>query len=341
MKILITGGLGYIGSNTAIQLLEANYDVVIVDNLSNSSLETLSRIENLCKKKISFYDYDLRDIQAIRNIFNKENIGAVIHFAGLKAVFESIIKPISYYENNVLASINLLNVMAEYDCRKIVFSSSATVYGKPKTSPIKENFKLSAINPYGETKLIVENFLTNIKNSNNKFQYVILRYFNPVGGHSSKQFGEIPNGIPTNIMPLICQVASKKIEQLEIYGGDYNTHDGTGIRDYIHVVDLAKGHINAINFLFNDEKSIVLNLGTGQGYSVLELINTFEKVNKVIVPHKIVNRRPGDVDICYADASLAKLIINWEAKLNLKDMCKDGWNSQVYIDNNKSILGSQ
>lgn len=332
MKILITGGAGYIGSHTLVSLAEADYEFVVFDNLSNSSNESLKRVEKIIDKKIDFFEGDIRDKTALEKVFKQYEIDSVIHFAGLKAVGESVEKPIEYYDNNVYGTLVLLKVMKEHNCKKIVFSSSATVYGDPETTPIKENFPTGAItNPYGRTKYFIEEILKDLFISDNTFKIAILRYFNPVGAHISGTIGEDPNGIPNNLMPFIAQTAVGKREFLSVFGGDYPTPDGTGVRDYIHVVDLAEGHVKAIDYLnsYNDNRPpLITNLGTGNGYSVLDMINAFENASGVKVPYKIVQRRAGDIATCFADPSYAKEILGWEAKKSIKEMCEDSWRWQ-------------
>ena len=331
-KILITGGAGYIGSHTLIELDKAGYEFVVYDNLSNSSKESIKRVEKIVNKTISFEQGDIRDKESLRKVFTEYKIDSVIHFAGLKAVGESVAKPIEYYDNNVSGTLKLLEVMKEFNCKKIVFSSSATVYGDPHTTPIKETFPTGATtNPYGQTKYFIEEILKDLYVSDNEFKIAILRYFNPVGAHESGLIGEDPNGIPNNLMPFIAQTAVGKREILSVFGGDYDTHDGTGVRDYIHVVDLAYGHVKAINYLNNlkdVEKPLIVNLGTGKGYSVLDMIKTFEKASGKKVNYKIVDRRAGDIAKCYADPSYAKEILDWEAKRTIEDMCVDTWKWQ-------------
>ncbi len=331
-KILITGGAGYIGSHTLIELDKAGYEFVVYDNLSNSSKESIKRVEKIVNKTISFEQGDIRDKESLRKVFTEYKIDSVIHFAGLKAVGESVAKPIEYYDNNVSGTLKLLEVMKEFNCKKIVFSSSATVYGDPHTTPIKETFPTGATtNPYGQTKYFIEEILKDLYVSDNEFKIAILRYFNPVGAHESGLIGEDPNGIPNNLMPFIAQTAVGKREILSVFGGDYDTHDGTGVRDYIHVVDLAYGHVKAINYLDNlkdVEKPLVVNLGTGKGYSVLDVINAFEKASEKKINYKIVDRRAGDIAKCYAEPSYAKEILDWEAKRTIEDMCADSWRWQ-------------
>lgn len=332
MQILVTGGMGYIGSHTVVELLENNYEVVIVDNLVNSKIDVLDKIEKITGKRPTFYQYDLCDKELVRKVFEENKIEVVIHFAGLKAVGESVQKPVLYYQNNLISTLNLLEVMKEFDCKKIVFSSSATVYGSPKELPIKEDFPLSTTNPYGSTKLFIEYMLKDLYKSDPTWSIAILRYFNPIGAHSSYLLGENPNGIPNNLMPYIVKVANKELDHLNIFGNDYDTKDGTGVRDYIHVVDLAKGHIKAVEKVLSTTKVDCYNLGTGTGYSVLEMVELFKKVNDVDVPYQIVERRAGDIAECYADPSYAKKELGFETEKTLEDMVKD---SYQYIVNNK------
>ena len=326
MKILVTGGTGFIGSHTCVELLDAGYDVVIIDNLSNSKKEVVGYIENITNKKVSFYENDVCDKEALRNIFKEHKIDAIIHFAGHKAVGESVSKPLMYYRNNLDSTLSLLEVANEFGVKKIAFSSSATVYGKPKSLPIKESFPLSTTNPYGTTKLIIEGILRDLYKADNEWSIAILRYFNPIGAHESGLLGENPNGIPNNLMPYIIKVATHELECLGIFGNDYDTHDGTGVRDYIHVVDLAKGHVKAIEKVLNSTGCDAYNLGTGKGYSVLDLVNTFMKVNNVDVKYAIKERRPGDIDACYADPSYAYEKLGWKAEKSVEQMCKDAYN---------------
>lgn len=324
MQVLVTGGAGFIGSHTVVELLNSGYGVIIVDNFCNSNKKVLDNIKKITNKDFKFYEIDLRDKDKLREVFKNNTIDSVIHFAGLKAVGESVKLPLNYYNNNLISTIILLEVMKEFNCKKIVFSSSATVYGNPKTLPIKEDFPLSTTNPYGTTKLMIESILKDLYTSDNEMGITILRYFNPIGAHESGLIGEDPKGIPNNLMPFIVKVANKELEILSIFGNDYDTKDGTGVRDYIHVVDLAKGHIKAIEHL---TKGInYYNLGTGTGYSVLELVTTFEKVNNVKVNYKIVGRREGDIASCYADASKAYNELGWKAELGIERMCKDSYN---------------
>ena len=329
MKVLVTGGLGYIGSHTVVELLENGDEVIIIDNLVNSKLEVLEKIKKITGKTATFYQYDLCDYSKVDDVFSKENIDAVIHFAGLKAVGESVSKPLTYYENNLLSTINLLKCMKKYNVKKIVFSSSATVYGKPKSLPIREDAPLHTTNPYGTTKLMIENILTDLYNSDSSFDITILRYFNPIGSHKSGLLGENPNGIPNNLMPYVVRVARGELPVLNIFGDDYKTIDGTGVRDYIHVLDLAHGHILALNNKIPGLK--IYNLGTGKGTSVLELVKMFEKVNNVKVNYQIAKRRDGDIAECYAASDKAKNELGFTCKYTLEDMCLDSYN---YHDDN-------
>ena len=333
MKVLVTGGMGYIGSHTVVELLENNYEVIIVDNLVNSKIDVLDKIEAITGKKPKFYQYDLCNYGDLEKIFKENKIDVVIHFAGLKAVGESCEKPLLYYQNNLVSTMNLLKIMGHYDCKKIVFSSSATVYGSPKSLPIKEDFPLSTTNPYGSTKLFIEYILKDLYKSDPTWSIAILRYFNPIGAHESYLLGENPNGIPNNLMPYIMKVATKELDYLNIFGNDYNTTDGTGVRDYIHVVDLAKGHIKAVEKVLKTNKVDCYNLGTGTGYSVLEMVNLFKKVNNVDVPYKIVERRSGDIAECYADPTYAKEELGFVAEKSLEDMVRDSYQYIVHSKN--------
>lgn len=329
MSILVTGGTGYIGSHTTLELLKAGYEVVVVDNLSNSSKEALSRVEDITGKKATFYEADLLDKSALDDIFSTHEIDAVIHFAGYKAVGESVENPLIYYNNNINSTICLCEVMREHEVKDIVFSSSATVYGDPHEVPITEDFPLQTTNPYGRTKLFIEYILKDLHVSDTKWNVALLRYFNPVGAHESGKIGEDPAGIPNNLMPYISQVAVGKLDQLSVFGDDYPTKDGTGVRDYIHVVDLARGHLRAIEKLERDKPGVVTyNLGTGRGYSVLEMINAFEQATGQEIPYKITDRRPGDIASCYADPSKAEQELHWKAKHDIEDMCADTWQWQ-------------
>ena len=328
MKVLLTGGAGYIGSHTLIELLRSGYTPIVVDNLSNSSKTSLHRIKELTGYDTPFYQVDIRDQSRLNALFQThQHIDAVIHFAGLKAVGESVEKPLNYYENNIEGALSLLRTMTEYNCKKLVFSSSATVYGEPAFVPIKEHFPTSVKNPYGRTKLMIEEILRDLYVSDKTWSIGILRYFNPVGAHSSGLIGEDPNDIPNNLMPYISQVAVGKREFLRIFGNDYPTNDGTGVRDYIHVVDLAKGHVKAIQALKKSEIWAV-NLGTGKGYSVLDVVKTFEKASNRKIPYKMVARRPGDIAECFADPTLAYKKLGWKAELGLDKMCEDAWRWQ-------------
>lgn len=326
MKVLLTGSCGYIGSHTLVELLDRGYEVVGIDNFSNSKREVIDNIKKITGKDFVFYEGDVCDKTILEKIFNENKIDIVIHFAGYKAVGESTLKPLMYYRNNIDSTLSLLEVMDEYNCHNFIFSSSATVYGKPHTLPIKENFPLSATNPYGTTKLTIEYILKDLYKSNNDWNIVILRYFNPVGAHKSGLIGENPNGIPNNLMPYIVKVANKEYDHLNVFGNDYDTPDGTGVRDYIHVVDLAIGHIKAIDDILNNCGLDIFNLGTGNGYSVLDIVNSFEKVNNVEVPYEIKPRRDGDIDACYADPTYAYEKLGFKASHSLDDMCKDSYN---------------
>ncbi|PFM78968.1 UDP-glucose 4-epimerase GalE [Bacillus sp. AFS077874] len=324
MNILVSGGAGYIGSHTCVALLEAGHSVIVADNLCNSKVETLEKVEQITNKGVIFYKIDLKDETAVKELFSNHSIDGVIHFAGLKAVGESVDIPLIYYYNNLVSTIVLANACMEFGVKRFVFSSSATVYGD-NTVPFLETMDLlPTTNPYGETKAMCERILTDIAKANPEFSVALLRYFNPVGAHESGLIGESPNGIPNNLMPYVTQVARGKLEKLRIFGNDYMTIDGTGVRDYIHVVDLAEGHVAALKN--QKEGAHIYNLGTGQGTSVLELVKAFEKANCIHIPYEIVNRRPGDIASCYADASKAKRYLDWEAKRNIIDMCRDAWN---------------
>ncbi|WP_171942891.1 UDP-glucose 4-epimerase GalE [Streptococcus suis] len=328
MSILVTGGAGYIGSHTVVELLKLGKEVVIVDNLSNSSILVLDRIETITGKRQTFYELDVADKEALRQVFENENIEAAIHFAGYKAVGESVAKPIMYYENNIMSTLALVEVMAEFGVKKIVFSSSATVYGLNNPSPLVETMPTSATNPYGYTKVMLEQILRDVEVADKEWSIALLRYFNPIGAHESGLIGEDPAGIPNNLMPFIAQVAVGKREELSVFGNDYDTVDGTGVRDYIHVIDLALGHIKALEKISTTAGVHTYNLGSGQGTSVLELVQAFEKVNGVPVPYKIVDRRPGDVATCYANADKAWKELNWKTEKTIEDMCRDTWNWQ-------------
>lgn len=324
--ILVTGGAGYIGSHILVELSDADYDVIVYDNLDNSSIETLYAVRDITEKGVVFVQGDIRDKETLNEVFDNYDIDSVIHLAGLKAVGESVAEPLKYYDNNVSGTVTLLQVMKEHNCKEIVFSSSATVYGDPREVPIPESAPLRVTNPYGMTKLHIEDILNDVYVSDN-FKVVILRYFNPIGAHESGLIGENPKGTPNNLMPYIAQVASGNQKELKIFGDDYDTKDGTGVRDYLHVVDLAKGHVKALDKMV-DIEILTVNLGTGKGYSVLELVETFEKVNNLSIPYSIQPRRDGDIAACYADSSYAKKVLDWEATKTIEDMCRDAWNYQ-------------
>lgn len=328
MNILLTGGAGYIGSHTCIELISAGHTVVIADNLCNSSKKAVSRVEEITGAKIPFYEIDVCDYDKLSTVFEENKIDSVIHFAGLKAVGESCEIPLRYYRNNIDSTLTLLEVMKKYGCHNFVFSSSATVYGIPKTVPLVETMPTSCTNPYGWTKLMIEQILTDATKADPELSVVLLRYFNPIGAHESGRIGENPNGIPNNLMPYITQVAVGKLEKLGVFGDDYPTHDGTGVRDYIHVVDLAKGHVKAIDYASCHKGTEIVNLGTGVGYSVLDIVKTFIKVNGVDIPYVIKDRRAGDIAECYADPTKALKVLGWKAEKNLEDMCRDSWNWQ-------------
>ncbi|BAF72880.1 UDP-glucose 4-epimerase GalE [Sulfurovum sp. NBC37-1] len=326
--VLVTGGAGYIGSHTIILLVEAGYDVVIFDNFCNSSRESIRRVEKIVGKEIPTIEGDIRNKADLRAVFNEHKIDAVIHFAGLKAVGESVEQPLRYYDNNVYGTVALCKVMQEHGCKSIIFSSSATVYGDPATTPITENFPTSATNPYGRSKLFIEEILRDLYVADNNWKIVLLRYFNPVGAHPSGTIGEDPSGIPNNLMPYITQTAVGKLSCLSVFGDDYETHDGTGVRDYIHVMDLADGHVKALDRLKDFNKVMTINLGTGTGYSVLDMVKAFEKASGKEVPYCFAPRRPGDIAKCYTDPSYAKEVLGWEATKGIDEMCKDSWRWQ-------------
>lgn len=333
MSVLVTGGAGYIGSHTVVELLNRGEKIIIVDNFSNSKPEMLDKIRKITNKDFKFYEVDLLDRENLDKVFAENpDIESVIHFAGLKAVGESVAKPIEYYHNNITGTLILLDIMKKYSCKKIVFSSSATVYGDPATVPIKEDFPLSTTNPYGSTKLMIEQILRDVYISDNDWSIILLRYFNPIGAHESGLIGENPNGIPNNLLPYINQVACGKLECLSVFGNDYDTVDGTGVRDYIHVVDLAKGHLKALDKARNFNGVEAYNLGTGTGYSVLQIVKAFEDATGVEVKYKIVERRPGDIATCYADSTKAKNELGWTAEKGIEEMCKDAWR---FTQNNK------
>lgn len=329
MSILVTGGAGFIGSHTVVELLNISREVVIADNFINSKPVVLDRIRQITGKDFKFYNVDLCDKTALEVVFASEKIESVIHFAGLKAVGESCAIPLRYYQNNIISTLNLCELMTKYDCRNLVFSSSATVYGKPESVPIREDFPNSTTNPYGETKLQIEHILKDLSKADSNWNTAILRYFNPIGAHSSGMIGEDPSGIPNNLMPYITQVAIGKRECLSVFGNDYDTHDGTGVRDYIHVVDLAKAHLAALNWLESKPGLDVFNIGTGHGYSVLDIVKAYEAATGKKINYKIVDRRPGDIDECYADPAKAREVLHWEAECGIEQMCRDSANWQM------------
>lgn len=328
MNILVTGGLGFIGSHTIIELLNHGHDVVAIDNLSNCDRSVVEVIETLTQKSINFSTVDVRDNLGLNQVFDHHKIDAVIHFAGVKSVAESVKHPLTYYDNNMVGTYNLLSCMATHSVFRLIFSSSATVYGESDIMPLTEEARTNPINPYGKTKLFVEEMCSDLFESDPRWGIVLLRYFNPVGAHKSGLIGENPKGIPNNLFPVVAQVASGSLDQLLIFGDDYETIDGTGVRDYIHVEDLAMGHVKAIDYVMNNNGAEVFNLGTGNGYSVKQVIDTFERVNGIEIARKVVNRRPGDMAECYADPNKAKRMLQWEAKLSLEDMCRDSWRFQ-------------
>ena len=325
--ILVTGGCGYIGSHTVLELLNKNYDVVVVDNFSNSSFESIRRVQKIPGKEVTFYEADIRDQAMMEKIFDTHKFDAVIHFAAFKAVGESCKLPLKYYENNISGTVSLLQIMERHNVKKIIFSSSATVYGDPEKLPLDENCRLSTTNPYGSTKLMMENIMQDVQKADNEWNIILLRYFNPVGAHESGLIGEDPKGIPNNLMPFVAQVASGKLQCINVFGNDYDTPDGTGVRDYIHVVDLALGHIAAIEHC-NESGVHIYNLGTGHGYSVLDMIHAFEKACGKKLPYKICDRRPGDIAACYACPDKAKKDLEWEAKFGIEEMCASQWKWQ-------------
>jgi UDP-glucose 4-epimerase len=333
MTILVTGGAGYIGSHTCVELLEAGYDAVVVDNLSNSDRKSIERVEKITGKPLPLYTSDLLDIDALNRIFEKHTIDTVIHFAGYKAVGESVAKPLKYYENNLVGTIRLLQCMKEHNVKNIVFSSSATVYGDPHKVPITEDFPIQATNPYGRSKLMIEEILRDLYKSDSSWNIAILRYFNPVGAHKSGLIGEDPNDIPNNLVPYISQVAIGKLKELRVFGNDYPTPDGTGVRDYIHVIDLALGHIKAVEKICQNPGLFTVNLGTGRGYSVLEMIKAFEKASGRKIPYIFTDRRPGDIAVCYADPTKAYELLGWKAERDIDEMCEDTWRWQTMNPN--------
>ena len=329
MAVLVTGGAGFIGSHTVVELQNAGYDVVVVDNLANSSEKSLERVEVITGKKVPFYKVDILDREGLNAVFEKENIDSCIHFAGLKAVGESVQKPWEYYQNNIAGTLTLVDVMRQHGVKNIIFSSSATVYGDPAQIPITEQCpKGQCTNPYGWTKSMLEQILSDIQKADNEWNVILLRYFNPIGAHKSGTIGENPNGIPNNLMPYITQVAVGKLKELGVFGNDYDTPDGTGVRDYIHVVDLANGHVKALKKIEENAGLKIYNLGTGHGYSVLDIVKNFEDATGVAIPYSIKDRRPGDIATCYADASLAHDELGWEAQYGIKEMCEDSWRWQ-------------
>ena len=330
MNVLLTGGAGYIGTHTCIELINAGHTVVVADNFSNSSPKAIERVEEITGKKIPLYNSDVCDVEALDKLFAENKIDAVIHFAGLKAVGESCEIPVAYYRNNLDSTLALLEVMKKYSVANFVFSSSATVYGIPKSVPLVETMPTGCTNPYGWTKLMNEQILTDAAKADSNLSVVLLRYFNPIGAHESGRIGENPNGIPNNLMPYITQVAAGRLKRLGVFGNDYPTHDGTGVRDYIHVVDLAKGHVKAIDYAEQHKGTEIFNLGTGTGYSVLDIVKAFSKVNNIEIPYDIKPRRAGDIAECYADPTKAYEILGWKAEKNLEDMCRDSWNWQSH-----------
>lgn len=329
MTILVTGGAGFIASHTNVELLNEGYDVIAMDNLCNSSRESIARVEQLTGKQIKFYEADMRDIRALDAIFKENSIDVIIHFAGLKAVGESCEKPYEYYDNNITGTLNIIKMMKQYNVKKIVFSSSATVYGEPETVPITEDSKVGGVtNPYGRTKLMLEEILSDIHKADNSFDIALLRYFNPIGAHESGRIGEAPNGVPNNLLPYVAKVAAGVLPKVNVFGDDYETPDGTGVRDYIHVVDLAKGHVCAVKKLMEHPGLVIYNLGTGVGYSVLDIIKNFEKACGKEIPYVIVPRRPGDVPVCYSDPSKAQRELGWKAQYGIDKMCEDAWRWQ-------------
>lgn len=336
--ILVTGGTGYIGSHTVVELMGAGYEVVIVDNLCNSKASVLERISQIAGRRPLFVEADIRDRKLVDKLFNRYHFQAVIHFAGLKAVGESVAHPLDYYANNVAGSLTLFEAMDRAGIKALVFSSSATVYGDPQSVPIREDAPLTATNPYGQTKLVVENMLRDLAASDSAWRMALLRYFNPVGAHRSGIIGEDPNGVPNNLLPYISQVATGKLRHLSVYGDDYPTQDGTGVRDYIHVVDLARGHLRALRALPKIEGAMAINLGTGRGYSVLEMVSAFEAASRRRVPYRVVKRRPGDVAQCYAEPSFARQLLGWQAEIGIEDMCRDAWRWQQWAEQAENSL---
>lgn len=342
MTILVTGGAGFIASHTNIELLNAGYDVIVMDNLCNSSKESVARVEQITGKKVKFYEADMRNVEDLEKIFSENVIDVIIHFAGLKAVGESCVKPFEYYENNISGTLNIISMMRKYNVKKMVFSSSATVYGDPEVIPITEECKVGGVtNPYGQTKLMLEQILTDIQKANPDFDIALLRYFNPIGAHESGLIGEAPNGIPNNLLPYVAKVAAGVLDKVNVFGDDYDTPDGTGVRDYIHVVDLAKGHVCAVKRLLEHPGLVIYNLGTGVGYSVLDIIHNFEKACGKKIPYVIAPRRPGDIATCYSDPSKAERELGWKAQYGIDRMCEDAWRWQMMNPNGYDAVSNQ
>lgn len=342
MTILVTGGAGFIASHTNIELLNAGYDVIVMDNLCNSSKESVARVEQITGKKVKFYEADMRNVEDLEKIFSENVIDVVIHFAGLKAVGESCVKPFEYYENNISGTLNIISMMRKYNVKKMVFSSSATVYGDPEVIPITEECKVGGVtNPYGQTKLMLEQILTDIQKADPDFDIALLRYFNPIGAHESGLIGEAPNGIPNNLLPYVAKVAAGVLDRVNVFGDDYDTPDGTGVRDYIHVVDLAKGHVCAVKKLLEHPGLVIYNLGTGVGYSVLDIIHNFEKACGKKIPYVIAPRRPGDIATCYSDPSKAERELGWKAQYGIDRMCEDAWRWQKMNPNGYDTTSNQ
>ena len=342
MTILVTGGAGFIASHTNIELLNAGYDVIVMDNLCNSSKESVARVEQITGKKVKFYEADMRNVEDLEKIFSENVIDVIIHFAGLKAVGESCVKPFEYYENNISGTLNIISMMRKYNVKKMVFSSSATVYGDPEVIPITEECKVGGVtNPYGQTKLMLEQILTDIQKADPDFDIALLRYFNPIGAHESGLIGEAPNGIPNNLLPYVAKVAAGVLDKVNVFGDDYDTPDGTGVRDYIHVVDLAKGHVCAVKRLLEHPGLVIYNLGTGVGYSVLDIIHNFEKACGKKIPYVIAPRRPGDIATCYSDPSKAERELGWKAQYGIDRMCEDVWRWQTMNPNGYDAVSNQ
>lgn len=342
MTILVTGGAGFIASHTNIELLNAGYDVIVMDNLCNSSKESVARVEQITGKKMKFYEADMRNVEDLEKIFSENVIDVIIHFAGLKAVGESCVKPFEYYENNISGTLNIISMMRKYNVKKMVFSSSATVYGDPEVIPITEECKVGGVtNPYGQTKLMLEQILTDIQKADPDFDIALLRYFNPIGAHESGLIGEAPNGIPNNLLPYVAKVAAGVLDRVNVFGDDYDTPDGTGVRDYIHVVDLAKGHVCAVKKLLEHPGLVIYNLGTGVGYSVLDIIHNFEKACGKKIPYVIAPRRPGDIATCYSDPSKAERELGWKAQYGIDRMCEDAWRWQTMNPNGYDAVSNQ